>query len=141
MAGRVYTVEDLLRMIQIVKKDVEYLRGLETKWRGQKSRFPMIYKGIVEQGRALEAKVDKLRHLHVTVEVEELEGMPTQLVGQESLSEAGAGKTTTAKKSKTAVGAGAASAAADETGAKAEDKSRKTPKKAAKGKRRLGVKA
>ena len=139
MAGRVYTVEDLLRMIQIVKKDVEYLRGLETKWRSQKSRFPVIYKGIVEQGRVLEAKVDKLRHLHVTVEVEELEGLPTQLVGQESLSEAGAGKTTTAKKSKTAVGAGAASAA--ETGAKAEDKSKKAPKKAAKGKRRLGVKA
>lgn len=80
MAERSFTVEDVLRMIQIVKRDVEYLKGLENKWGEQKERFPVIYDGIVKQQEALRLKANKLRTLKVTVAAEEVEDLATQLL-------------------------------------------------------------
>ena len=77
MAGKAYTVEDVLRFIQIVRKDMEYLHGLEEKWREQKERFPVIYEGIIKQREALKLKIAKLRQMRVMFEVEELEMLPT----------------------------------------------------------------
>ena len=80
MPGRSFTVEDVLRMIQIVKRDVEYLKGLESKWEEQKERFPIIYDGIIKQREALRLKASKLRTLKVTVAAEEVEDLATQLL-------------------------------------------------------------
>ena len=74
MAGRVFTVEDILRMIQIVKKETQYLETLREKWEAQKKRFPLIYEGIVK------LRVGKLRQMKVVVEMADLEGLPTQLM-------------------------------------------------------------
>ncbi len=80
MAGRVFTVEDILRMIQIVKKETQYLETLREKWEAQKKRFPLIYEGIVKQQEALKLRVGKLRQMKVVVEMADLEGLPTQLM-------------------------------------------------------------
>jgi|GEM_PF-2377456 len=85
MAERSFSVEDILRMIQIVKRDLEYLKGLEVKWAEQKKRFPVIYEGIIKQQDALRLKTSKLRAMKVTIAAEEVEDLATQLL--ESASE------------------------------------------------------
>ncbi|MCX7702813.1 MAG: hypothetical protein N2234_01745 [Planctomycetota bacterium] len=80
MAERSFTVEDVLRMIQIVKRDVEYLKGLEAKWAEQKKRFPVIYEGILKQQDALRLKASKLRTMKVVLAAEEVEELATQLL-------------------------------------------------------------
>ena len=80
MPDRSFTVEDVLRMMQLVKRDVEYLKELESKWEEQKERFPIIYDGIIKQREALRLKASKLRTLKVTVAAEEVENLATQLI-------------------------------------------------------------
>jgi len=80
MPGRVFTVEDILRMMQIVKKEMQYLETLREKWEAQKKRFPLIYEGILKQQEALRLRAGKLRQMKVVVEMADLEGLPTQLM-------------------------------------------------------------
>jgi len=80
MSGRVFTVEDIIRMMQIVKKEMQYLETLREKWEAQKKRFPLIYEGILKQQEALRLRAGKLRQMKVVVEMADLEGLPTQLM-------------------------------------------------------------
>jgi len=65
VATKVLTVEDVLKRIQALKKDIEYLTGLEEKWRDQKSVFPLIYEGIVNQIEAFKERAGQLKTLRV----------------------------------------------------------------------------
>jgi len=87
MPERVFTVEDIIRMMQIVKKEMQYLETLREKWEAQKKRFPLIYEGILKQHEALRLRAGKLRQMKVVVEMADLEGLPTQLM-QETASPA-----------------------------------------------------
>jgi hypothetical protein len=59
------TVADVLKKIERIKKDLEYVRSFQDKWREQRDRFPKIYEGIVEQERAFVRKIEDLRQLRV----------------------------------------------------------------------------
>jgi len=59
------TVADVLKRIERLKKDLEYVRNFQDKWRDQRTRFPKIYEGIVAQERAFLRKIDELRNLGV----------------------------------------------------------------------------
>ena len=59
------TVADVLKKIERIKKDLEYVRSFQDKWREQRERFPKIYEGIVEQERAFVRKIEDLRQLRV----------------------------------------------------------------------------
>ncbi|RKY15401.1 MAG: hypothetical protein DRP82_01805 [Planctomycetota bacterium] len=80
MPERVFTVEEILRMMQIVKKEMQYLETLREKWEAQKTRFPLIYEGILKQQEALRLRAGKLRQMKVVVETADLEELPTQLL-------------------------------------------------------------
>jgi len=67
------TVEEALRKVQALKKDIEYVSGLEEKWRDQQKRFPVIYEGIKEQANAFRARIDQLRTLKVETTIEEID--------------------------------------------------------------------
>jgi hypothetical protein len=59
------TVADVLKKIERIKKDLEYVRSFQEKWRDQRDRFPKIYEGILEQERFFLRKIDDLRMLRV----------------------------------------------------------------------------
>jgi hypothetical protein len=59
------TVADVLKRIERLKKDLEYVRTFQEKWREQRDRFPKIYEGIVEQEKAFLRKIEELRNLKV----------------------------------------------------------------------------
>ncbi len=59
------TVADVLKRIERIKKDLEYVRSFQEKWRDQRERFPKIYDGILEQERFFLRKVEELRNLRV----------------------------------------------------------------------------
>lgn len=59
------TVADVLKRIDRIKKDLEYVRTFQDKWRDQRDRFPKIYEGILEQEKAFLRKVEDLRNLKV----------------------------------------------------------------------------
>lgn len=62
------TVAEVLKRIERIKKDLEYVKSFEEKWRDQRDRFPKIYEGILEQQRTFQKKVDELRNLGVNVD-------------------------------------------------------------------------
>lgn len=80
MAERIFTVDDILRMIQIVRKEIQKLEEFREKWEAQKRRFPLIYEGIIKQQNAFKLKVTKLRQMKVAVQMTELEDLPTQVI-------------------------------------------------------------
>jgi hypothetical protein len=59
------TVADVLKRIERLKKDLEYVRSFQEKWRDQRERFPEIYEGILKQERAFLKKIDDLKSLRV----------------------------------------------------------------------------
>ena len=59
------TVADVLKRIDRIKKDLEYVRTFQDKWRDQRERFPKIYEGILEQERFFLRKIEDLRGLRV----------------------------------------------------------------------------
>lgn len=61
------TVLDVFKRIERVKKDLEYVRSFQDKWRDQRDRFPKIYEGIVAQEAAFVRELDDLRNLEVPV--------------------------------------------------------------------------
>ena len=67
------TVEEALRRVRALKKDVEYVNGLEGKWRGQKKRFPIIYQGIQKQVEAFKTRIGQLKTIKVETTIEELD--------------------------------------------------------------------
>lgn len=73
------TVADVLRRIERIKKDLEYVRSFQDKWKEQRERFPKIYEGILEQERFFLRKIEELKGLRVdTIEtlVSEAEALP-----------------------------------------------------------------
>ena len=60
-----HTVADILKRIDRIKKDLEYVRTFQDKWRDQRDRFPKIYEGILEQEKAFLRKIEELRNLKV----------------------------------------------------------------------------
>jgi hypothetical protein len=67
------TVEEALRRVQAMKKDIEYVGGLEQKWREQQKRFPIIYEGIKKQAEAFKMRVEQLKTIKVETTIEELD--------------------------------------------------------------------
>ncbi len=67
------TVEEALRRVEAMKKDVEYVNGLEKKWRDQKKRFPIIYEGIKKQAEAFGIRIQQLKTRRVHTTIEELD--------------------------------------------------------------------
>ncbi len=67
------TVEEALRRVRALKKDIEYVNGLEGKWSGQKVRFPIIYQGIQKQVEAFKARIGQLKTIKVETTIEELD--------------------------------------------------------------------
>lgn len=59
------TVADVLKRIERLKKDLEYVRSFQEKWRDQRERFPEIYEGILKQERAFLKKIEDLKMLRV----------------------------------------------------------------------------
>jgi hypothetical protein len=59
------TVADVLKRIERIKKDLEYVRTFQDKWRDQRERFPKIYEGILEQERFFLRKIDEMKGLRV----------------------------------------------------------------------------
>lgn len=66
------TVADVLKRIERLKKDLEYVRSFQEKWRDQRERFPKIYEGIVAQEHAFLQKIDELRNLGVRADDEQI---------------------------------------------------------------------
>ena len=67
------TVEEALRRVQAMKKDIDYIDGLEAKWREQQKRFPIIYEGIKKQAEAFKMRVEQLKTIKVETTIEELD--------------------------------------------------------------------
>jgi hypothetical protein len=87
MATEVLTVVDVLRKIRSLKKDIEYVRELEEKWRDQKSAFPLIYEGIRKQIESLREQIFQLKTLKVQTAVEEVEkAKPTSELKESAVS-------------------------------------------------------
>jgi hypothetical protein len=59
------TVGEILKKIERLKKELDYVRGIQEKWRDQRDRFPKIYEGIVEQERAFLRRIEQLQGLKV----------------------------------------------------------------------------
>jgi len=150
MVERVFTVEDILRMIQIVKKETQYLETLREKWEAQKRRFPLIYEGIVKQQEALKLRVAKLRQMKVVVQVADIEDLPTQIMeeAKAEVPKPAVSHEPEAAPEKSTQKEETAAPAAKETPTKVANKSAATAKTVAKPKstkptpkRRLGIKA
>ncbi len=76
------TVADVLKRIERLKKDLEYVRTFQEKWREQRDRFPKIYEGIVEQEKAFLRKIEELRNLKVETPYGEIfDEAPTGALG------------------------------------------------------------
>lgn len=92
------TVEEALRRVRALKKDIEYVNGLEGKWSGQKRRFPIIYQGIQKQVEAFKARIGQLKTIKVETTIEELDrlrqavssGQPLKDVFSEEVGDAAA---------------------------------------------------
>jgi hypothetical protein len=67
------TVEEALRRVEALKKDVDYVNGLEKKWRDQQKRFPIIYEGIKKQAEAFGIRIQQLKTRRVHTTIEELD--------------------------------------------------------------------
>jgi len=67
------SVEEALLRVQAIKKDIEYVNGLEAKWHDQQSRFPIIYEGIQKQSEAFKKRIDQLKTIKVETTIEELD--------------------------------------------------------------------
>lgn len=82
MATKILTVEDILKKIQSLKKDIEYVTELQEKWRDQKSAFPLICEGIRKQIESLKERVTQLKTLKVEMipDTPQLEEPPKQEV-------------------------------------------------------------
>ena len=59
------TVADVLKRIERIKKDLEYVRTFQDKWKEQRERFPKIYEGILEQERFFLRKIEDMKQLRV----------------------------------------------------------------------------
>jgi len=79
------TVEEALRRVEALKKDVEYVSGLEKKWRDQKKRFPIIYEGIKKQAEAFGIRIQQLKTRRVHTTIEELDRLRHAAASGESL--------------------------------------------------------
>lgn len=67
------TVEEALRHVELLKRDIDYVNGLEGKWRGQQNRFPIIYEGIKKQAEAFKTRIEQLKTIKVETTIEELD--------------------------------------------------------------------
>ena len=67
------SVEEALRRVRALKKDIEYVSGLEGKWRDQQKRFPIIYEGITKQTEAFKKRIEQLKTIKVETTIEELD--------------------------------------------------------------------
>lgn len=52
-------VKELLRVVEDMKKDLEYTRRLENRWQSEQKRFPLIYKYIIKQREFFQEQIDK----------------------------------------------------------------------------------
>jgi hypothetical protein len=79
------TVEEALHRVEALKKDVEYVNGLEKKWRDQKKRFPIIYEGIKKQAEAFGIRIQQLKTRRVHTTIEELDKLRHAAASGEAL--------------------------------------------------------
>jgi hypothetical protein len=97
------TVGEVIKRIQKIKKDIEYVVGLQEKWREQKERFPKIYEGIQEQEKYFLHKIEELKNLKVTVSSAETHKKIEQAIIKPA-AKPGEAKSTTKEKTAEVVG-------------------------------------
>ena len=54
------TLRELLRVLDEVKRDLDYTRRLEERWVAEEKRFPLIYKHIARQKEFFQEQIDKV---------------------------------------------------------------------------------
>ncbi|MHC4662332.1 MAG: hypothetical protein ACYS8W_11645 [Planctomycetota bacterium] len=59
------TFEEVIRKLNMIQKDTEYLKDLTSRWLSQEKRFPLIVEGIGKQGENFKEMVDTLMHAKV----------------------------------------------------------------------------
>jgi len=59
------TFEDVIRKLNMIQKDMEYLKDLTQRWLSQEKRFPIIVEGIGKQGERFGEMVDILMDARV----------------------------------------------------------------------------
>jgi len=79
------TVEEALRRVRALKKDVDYVSGLEQKWKDQQKRFPIIFEGIQKQSEAFKKRIEQLKTIKVETTIEELDRLRHAAASGESL--------------------------------------------------------
>jgi hypothetical protein len=52
-------LKELLRVVEEIKKDLEYTKRLEERWLSEQKRFPLIYKYIIKQRESFKEQIDK----------------------------------------------------------------------------------
>jgi hypothetical protein len=58
-------LKELLRVIEDIKKDLDYTRRLEERWASEQKRFPLIYKYIIKQREFFQQQIDGAMNLNV----------------------------------------------------------------------------
>jgi hypothetical protein len=79
------SVEEALRRVRALKKDIDYVNGLEGKWRDQQTRFPVIYEGIRKQTEAFKVRIEQLKTIKVETTIEELDRLRAAVASGKSL--------------------------------------------------------
>ncbi len=51
-------LKELLKVIEEIKKDLDYTRRLEERWTTEQKRFPLIYKYIIKQREFFQEQID-----------------------------------------------------------------------------------
>ena len=52
------TLKELLKVIDEIKKDLDYTKRLEERWTSEQKRFPLIYKYIIKQREFFQEQID-----------------------------------------------------------------------------------
>jgi hypothetical protein len=52
------TLKELLKVVEEIKKDLDYTRRLEERWTAEQKRFPLIYKYIVKQREFFQEQIE-----------------------------------------------------------------------------------
>lgn len=52
------TLKELLKVIEEIKKDLDYTKRLEERWTTEQKRFPLIYKYIIKQREFFQEQID-----------------------------------------------------------------------------------
>lgn len=58
-------LKELLRVVEEIKKDLEYTKRLEERWVKEQKRFPLIYKYIIKQRESFQEQIEKAMSINL----------------------------------------------------------------------------